>query len=100
MTKAAFNRKKTFHQRIWLKCNEETSEMLHLEQALYGAETWTFRKVDQKYLESFKLWCCRRMEKICWTDLVRNEEVHITHCRIVHSQEGEKYPTHTKKKEG
>ena len=23
---------------------------------LYGAETWTFRKVDQKYLESFELW--------------------------------------------
>jgi len=22
---------------------------------LYGAETWTFRKVDQKYLESFEL---------------------------------------------
>jgi hypothetical protein len=22
--------------------------------ALYGAETWTLRKVDQKYLESFE----------------------------------------------
>jgi hypothetical protein len=25
--------------------------------ALYGAETWTLRKVDQKYLESFEMWC-------------------------------------------
>jgi hypothetical protein len=32
--------------------------------ALYGAETWTLRKVDQKYLESFEMWCWRRMEKI------------------------------------
>ena len=43
--------------------------------ALYGAETWTFRAAEQKYLESFEMWCWRRMEKISWTDHVRNEEV-------------------------
>jgi hypothetical protein len=43
--------------------------------ALYGAETWTLRAVDQKHLESFEMWCRRRMEKISWTDHVRNEEV-------------------------
>jgi hypothetical protein len=31
-------------------------------------------KADQKYLESFEMWCWRRMEEITWTDL-RNEEV-------------------------
>jgi hypothetical protein len=43
--------------------------------ALYGAETGTFRTVDQKHLESFEMWWWRRMEKISWTDHVRNEEV-------------------------
>ena len=43
--------------------------------ALYGAETWTLRAVDQKHLESFEVWCWRRKEKISWTDHVRNEEV-------------------------
>ena len=43
--------------------------------ALYGAETWTLRAADQKYRESFEMWCWRRMEKISWTDHVRNEEV-------------------------
>ena len=43
--------------------------------ALYGAETWTLRAADQKYLESFEMWCWRRMEKIRWIDYVRNEEV-------------------------
>jgi hypothetical protein len=43
--------------------------------ALYGAETGTLRAVDQKHLESYKMWCWRRMEKIIWTDHVRNEEV-------------------------
>ena len=43
--------------------------------ALYSAGTWTLRAVDQKYLESFEMWCARRTEKIIWTDHVRNEEV-------------------------
>jgi len=43
--------------------------------ALYGAETWTLRAADQKYLESFKMWCCRGKVEISWTDHVRNEEV-------------------------
>ena len=43
--------------------------------ALYGAETCTLRAVDQKHLESFEMWCWTRMEKISWTDHVRNEEV-------------------------
>jgi len=42
---------------------------------LYGAETWTFRAAVQKYLGSFEMWYWRKMEKISWTDHVRNEEV-------------------------
>jgi len=34
-------------------------------RALYGAETWIRRKIDQKYLESIEIWCWRRMEKNC-----------------------------------
>jgi len=41
--------------------------------ALYSADIWTLRAVDQKHLESFKMWCWRRMEKVNWTDHVRNE---------------------------
>jgi len=40
---------------------------------LCGAESWTLGKVDQKYLGSFEMWCWRRMEKIVWTDYVRNK---------------------------
>ena len=40
-----------------------------------NAETWTLRAADRKYLESFEMWCWRRMEKISLTDHVRNEEV-------------------------
>jgi len=49
--------------------------VLHLEHSLNGAETWTLRAVNQKHLESFEMWRWRRMEKISWTDHVRNEDV-------------------------
>jgi hypothetical protein len=41
--------------------------------ASYIAETWTLRKVDQKYLGSSEIWCWRM--EISWTDRVRHEEV-------------------------
>jgi hypothetical protein len=43
--------RKFFHQLKGLKFKEETSWSI----ALYGADTWTLRKVDQKYLESFEM---------------------------------------------
>ena len=41
--------------------------------ALYGSETWTVRKLERKYLESFEMWCWRRMEKIKRPENVTNE---------------------------
>jgi len=75
MPKAAFGNKK----------NHSTSTMdLHLRRklvmfymwgiVLYDAETWLLWNVNQKYGGSFKTWCWRRMEKISWTNHVRNEE--------------------------
>jgi hypothetical protein len=43
--------------------------------ALSRAETWALRILDHKYLGSFEMWCWWMMEKISWTDHVRNEEV-------------------------
>jgi hypothetical protein len=57
---------------------------------LCGAETWTLWKVDQKYLESSEMWCWR-MEKISWTDRVRNGEV-------LHRVEEERNILHTVKR--
>ena len=30
--------------------------------ALYGSEIWALRKLERKYLESFEMWCWRRIE--------------------------------------
>jgi hypothetical protein len=75
MAKAAFNKKKTlFTRKLDLNLRKKLVNCYIWSIALYGTETWTLRKVDQKYLESFEKWCWRRMEKISWTDRVRNEE--------------------------
>jgi hypothetical protein len=49
--------------------------MLHLEHSFYGADTWTFRKIDQICLRSFEIWCWGRMDKISWTNLAKNEGI-------------------------
>ena len=76
MAKAAFNKKKTlFTSKLDLNLMKKLVKCYIWSMALYGAETWTLRAADQKYLESFEMWCWRRMEKISWTDHVRNEDV-------------------------
>jgi len=43
--------------------------------ALFAAETWTYRKEDNRRLEAFEMWVWRKMEKISWRDMKTNEEV-------------------------
>jgi hypothetical protein len=74
--KAAFNKKKNpFTSKLDLNLRKKSVKCYIWSVALYGAETWTLRAVDQKHLEISEMWCWRRMEKISWTDHVRNEEV-------------------------
>jgi hypothetical protein len=76
MAKAAFSKKKTlFTSKLELNLRKELVKCYIWSIALYGAEIWTLQKVDQKNLESFEMWCWRRMEKISWTGHAKNEEV-------------------------
>jgi hypothetical protein len=42
---------------------------------LHGVANWALRKLDEEYLESFEVWCWRRMEKINLADRMREEKV-------------------------
>jgi hypothetical protein len=76
MAKAAFNKKRAlFTSTLDLELRKKLVKCYIWNIALYGAEIWTFGAVDQKHLESFEMRCWRTMEKISWTDHVRNEEV-------------------------
>ena len=43
--------------------------------ALYGVETWTLRRNEHKRLEAFEMWIWRRMERVKWTDKIKNAVV-------------------------
>jgi hypothetical protein len=76
MAKAAFNKKRAiFTSTLDLELRKKLVKCYIWSIALYGAETWTLRAVDQKHFGSFEMWCCRRMETFIWADHVRNEEV-------------------------
>jgi len=76
MAKAAFNKTRTlFTSPLDLELRKKLVKCCVWSIALYGAEACMLRAVDQKHLESFEMWCWRRMEKFSWTDHVRNEDV-------------------------
>jgi len=79
MAKAAFSKRRAhFTCTLDLELRKKLLKCYIWSIALYGAETGTVRAVDQKQLESFEMWCWRKMEKISWTERVRNGEVLLT----------------------
>jgi hypothetical protein len=60
MAKAVLKKKKTlFTSKLELNLRNKLVKYYIWTIDLYGAETWTLRKVDQKYLESLE---CRTRE--------------------------------------
>ena len=57
MAKAAFNKKKTlFTSKLDLNLRKKLVKCYIWSMAFYGAENWTLRAADQKYLEIFEMW--------------------------------------------
>jgi hypothetical protein len=64
MAKATFKKKRTlFTSTLDLQLRKKLVKYYIWSIALYGAETRTLLAVDQKHLESFEMWCWRRIEK-------------------------------------
>ena len=42
---------------------------------LYGCESWTIRKAERRRIDSFELWCWRRLLRIPWTARRTNKSV-------------------------
>jgi len=73
MAKAAFYKKRAlFTSTLDLELRKKLVKCFIWSIALYGAETWTLWAVDLVQLESFEMWCSRWMEKISWTNYLRN----------------------------
>lgn len=75
--KIAFNKKKNLltSRNIDLTIRKRLLKTYVWSVALYGCETWTIGKSEEKRLMAFEAWCWRRMFKISWIERVTNEEV-------------------------
>ena len=73
MAKEAFNRKRSiFCGPLDKELRKRLVKCLVWSVVLYGAETWTLRRNEQKQLEAFEMWVWRRMERVKWRDKIKN----------------------------
>jgi hypothetical protein len=75
MGEAVFNKKSLFTVKLDLSLRNKVVKPYIWSIAVCGGDTWTLRKVDQKYLESFKIRWWGNIETISWTDRVRKAGV-------------------------
>jgi len=67
MAKAAFNKKRALlTSTLDLELRKKLVKWYIWSIALYGAETWTLRAVDQKHLESVEMWCLHPRTTPSW----------------------------------
>ena len=57
------------------------STKVHLVKAtvfplvMYGCESWTIKKAEHRRINSFKLWCWRRLLRVPWTARRSNQSI-------------------------
>ena len=42
---------------------------------MYGCESWTIKKVECRRIDTFELWCCRRLLSVPWTARRSNQSI-------------------------
>ena len=42
---------------------------------MYGCESWTIKKAEQRIIEAFELWCWRRLLRVPWTARRSNQSI-------------------------
>ena len=42
---------------------------------MYGCESWTIKKVEQRRIDAFELWCWRRLLRVPWTARRTNQSI-------------------------
>ena len=72
-----FNNKKQllFLNNLKLEMKKKLIKSCIWSVALYGSETWTLGKNEERVVNAHETWCWRRMLKIKWTDRITNDEV-------------------------
>ena len=75
MRKNLLTGKEAFSAGPWKRSKEEASEVLCVECSVVWCRDSTLRRNEQKRLEAFQMWIWRRMERVKWTDKIKNAVV-------------------------
>ena len=59
---------------ITLPTNVRLDKTMVFPVVMYGYESWTVKKVECRRIDSFELWCWRRLFRVPWA--ARNPSVH------------------------
>ena len=57
------------------------STKIHLVKAMvfpvvmYGCESWTIKKAERQRIDTFELWCLRRLLRVPWTARRSNQSI-------------------------
>ena len=74
--KAIFNKMKAlFTGKLDLSIKKKLVKCYTWRVALYDTVIWILGKVDRTYCDISEMRCWRRVEKISWTDRVKNKNV-------------------------
>src|SRR6267154_2586803 len=76
MAKDAFNqRKELLTKGLGRTLKKRMVKVLVWPVVLYGCETWTLLQDEINRLQALEMWLWRGLEKISWSDKMKNEEV-------------------------
>ena len=45
------------------------------QQSCYGCESWTIKKAEHQRIDTFELWCWRRLLRVSWTSRRSNQSI-------------------------
>ena len=60
---------------ITLLTNVHLVKAMVLPVVMYGCESWTIKKAEHQRIDSFELWCWRRLLRVPWTARRSNQSI-------------------------
>ena len=62
-------------QRHYFANNGPSSQSYIFPVVMYGCESWTIKKAEHRRIDTFELWCWRRLLRVPWTARRSNQSI-------------------------
>ncbi|GFR87031.1 endonuclease-reverse transcriptase [Elysia marginata] len=70
-----WDNKQLLRRNVGLNTKERIPACSIFSVSNYGCKAWTYSKAVQKKIQTFKMWCYRRLLKVPWTEKKTNKEI-------------------------